>query len=387
MPTRSPARRRGFTLTELLIVIGIIIILVAIFIPAVGRARVTAQRSSTSSFMNSVLTASAQFQAAERRAPGYFSQLQMGSSTNYTSGSDSGQGFTQMENALIDLAGGIDPDQENRPGPPDPDDETTGRIEVGPYRDGSPQNVVIRRSLIGAPGKGPGYLTLAEEFVDMGSYKRAQAGDLRHNLMPDLIDAFGTPILMWTKNDLAGSGDLVYDNTPSGQQVAFALTGENNDVSSPGSTQRAWFYLASNSGHIHSRTVGKAVKNQRDLSLLSNEWSAGSRDPLLVVDSISGLLGHPSFPQYDVPNRGAREPFPEVPRGDIIIHSAGQDGIYASSGKQSAGVPQSPFGAIQYLPSGYQLQAADDEWFDRAGDTVDTTVDRLDDILASHGGG
>ncbi len=95
-----------------------------------------------------------------------------------------------------------------------------------------------------------------------------------------------------------------------------------------------------------------------------------------------GLLGHPSFPTY--PLNGSREPFPEIPRGEIILHSAGQDTIYASSGKKSAAsLPR--FQAVQFFPSGHTLQP-NDTWFKRSPAPVDVEVDKLDDILLSSGG-
>ncbi|AHF90635.1 hypothetical protein OPIT5_10950 [Opitutaceae bacterium TAV5] len=56
-PTPFPARRSGFTLTELLTVIAIIGLLAAILVPVLGRMRLTAARAVTTSNLRQIGTA------------------------------------------------------------------------------------------------------------------------------------------------------------------------------------------------------------------------------------------------------------------------------------------------------------------------------------------
>lgn len=365
------SRRTGFTLTELLIVILIIAVLIGILMPAVSGARTTARKSSSSSFMNEIMGASTQFQAAERRLPGYFSVRDLAGVDNYTKGpSDSSRGgFTQMESALIDLAGGIDPDQDfgSVPSPNyDPNIQAApDRIIVGPWTASPTRSVVIRRSAIGA-ADGPGYLAMPDQFVDPGSVSNGQVGSPAGRLMPDLIDAFGMPILMWQRDSLSPPGSKVYvaDQSPP----ATRFPNENVDPH---------FYLNTNVGMLHATNLGKGVeRSQYNYSCLS--WSqpgaVTTNSKPQALRTLEAIVGHPAFPNADsMSNIGEFGPIPAQPRGDIILHSAGPDGIYA---KKRLDV----ITRIQYVPEGYQLRAADDGWLN-AGERLD----RYDDMILPGG--
>ncbi|MGN6726721.1 MAG: type II secretion system protein, partial [Tepidisphaeraceae bacterium] len=66
------ARRSGFTLVELLIVIGIIAILVGILLPVAGRVRVAAKRTQTLATMSKIEQACEQYYSAFGAYPGTF---------------------------------------------------------------------------------------------------------------------------------------------------------------------------------------------------------------------------------------------------------------------------------------------------------------------------
>ena len=76
--------------------------LIGILMPAVSGARTTARKSSSTAFMNEIMGASSQFQAAERRLTGYFSVRDLAGVDNYTKGpSDSTRGgFTNATSLL-----------------------------------------------------------------------------------------------------------------------------------------------------------------------------------------------------------------------------------------------------------------------------------------------
>ena len=97
-----PAPRSAFTIIELLTVILIITLVVAITVPPLASARKSARKAETLAQLNTMQQAVESFTTDNRRAPGYFSQIEMGDMTNQT------RGFSQMQNILLDLVGGID---------------------------------------------------------------------------------------------------------------------------------------------------------------------------------------------------------------------------------------------------------------------------------------
>ncbi len=361
-------RSAGFTLTELLIVILIIAVLIGILLPAVGGARTTARKASSLSFMNEVLGASAQFQAAERRLPGYFAVRDLSREENYAKGpAQTTGGLTQMESALIDLAGGIDPDQKTPVGSPlslDANGNTQDRILVGPWAS-TTQSVIIKRSAIGA-ADGPGYLAMPEQFVDPGSLTNGQVGNYSHKLMPDLLDAFGMPLLMWQRDSLANQGTkvIVTDKYPPGQK----FPNENDD---------AQFYLTTNCGMLHAELLGKGVERNQ----YSNSCLAWAMPGLKTTNSLNqamrtldAIVGHPGFPNAESMSNLAQDgPLPGQARGDIIIQSAGADGYYAK--KRAPSLTR-----IQYVPEGYQIRSGDTGWLED-GDVIS----KFDDLIMPGG--
>lgn len=265
--TRRPSR--AFTLIELLVVIAIIAVLIGILIPVMGNARNSARKTATTSLMTSVSTAVNQFRAQNNRLPGYFSQSELGQASNDT-------GFTSMENALLDLAGGLKPAslaQDWALGSP-------GVFEITI----AGKNVRINALAVGGED-GPGFLNLGAKFASTGDRNDTNASvaeggwsqgtsglaparpgtdqngtaDIFSNVsryqMPDIIDSWGKPVMLWVKNEAAGT------SPPPG--IADRNAPSINDLSA----EKSLFYWRANHGYLSApvqRTqsaLGEAVSD------------------------------------------------------------------------------------------------------------------------------
>ena len=320
-PATSPRRpaARAFTLTELLVVITIIVILMALLLPAIGGARETARRSSTQSFIAGVNAAVGQFRADNGRLPGFFSQEEMGQDGNGAAG------FTQMQNALLDLAGGTDVDENAY----DPTANPPQAIFVGPDPGDLDLRVLVAPSLVGAEeGR---YLDLPDQFVERYPTEPSGLSGTGGSLwMPNVVDAWGVPMAMWARNELAGGApDFVAISAPT--------------LGNTGAT-RARFYWNTNSGIMNSSALGPRRNiTQVSTSLLSNPRGLQNQ---ALLDTMTALLGHPDFPVEATAD--SDEPEPAQARGDIILHSAGRDNIFLSNRDQR-------FDRARYVYDGYDL--------------------------------
>jgi type II secretory pathway pseudopilin PulG len=316
---------RAFTLVELLTVLIIMGAVLAILLPALGGVRTASRRTATMNLMNSLSNAASQFSLSEDRkgAPGYFSQVLMGSQENGGNGNDgpgtpTGRGFTNMDNILLDLAGGITTEVRNAP--TNPCTEGDAVLQVGPT---AASAVNVRLSTIGSPRKnlGTGTVTNAYFSPETTGFVRqcaplipARASDWNdHVALPSIVDAWGNPILAWVKDERAGDSDPL---------AQVASDPSNLDT-------RASFYWNSNSAFLKSRSLGRGQRDQfippgavdtDNHSLLAGNVGAAERESTMAV-----LLGRPGL------SRTGQVNTPAGPRGQIVFHSAGADGYYLGS--------------------------------------------------------
>lgn len=304
----QPSGRPGFTLTEVLVVLTIIVLVLALIFPALTDTRNLARQAATQAVMKEFGNAvDAYRQDNDGRTPGIYSPSEMGSQDN------DNLGYTAMENAILALAGGIvTPDSAVGLQP--------GWGNFGPTNAARAANTAanrfVRPDLIGQDVPGNlGYFKPSEKYFvaqEMGA-TGTQVSQIANQLtgpagsanIPDLVDGWGNPLLLWVE-DPFGPREIT-------QTEDFA-----RQFSEDGSSR---FYWASNAGFLNSEQWGRSGESPQGLSLLGER---PGNNAALISTSMTGMLGNPAYPD-DLAN--PTQTLPTGSRGKLVIHSAGTDGI------------------------------------------------------------
>lgn len=346
---KSPKiQSRGFTLLELLVVMFIIALVIAIVLPALAHVKTITKITATTAMMNRLSTATSQFEIDNKRSPGYFSPREMGSASNAS------QGFTAMENAMLELTSGI---VTSGSGP--------SVVTVGPS---SGNTVDVDLDLIGVDRAGAtAYWTPEPQFYipQDGEEGGVQFGEDDHGRLPDVVDAFGSPVLLWVEDDTA---------------IGSVQTVENFATLASGGSEPSHFYLNSNAGFLKSESLGKLRKDQTDTSAAHSRIGSGVSENNRS-QSLAGILGHPAYPTPSDLSNGL-DTLPGSGRGKIVIHSAGPDGYYFGSADKRGQATSN--GTIRYGLNFFNVNG-DRNLDDDERPVTEDVIDGYDDIVETAG--
>ena len=300
---------RAFTITELLVVVGIIILLIGLLLPALGRVRQKARVTQTSSTLEEFAKACDAFNQQFGYYPGVVPEYIL----------ENDPKITATENAILHMTGGavradelpiwINGDPYNNLS--DIASQIGGEVITFTAPDGSGFDVLIDARNVGegpfVEGKryAPFYAPKGSELAAAQGVFRDGASEDELQFIPSVLDAWGTPILyarrIRSNGPLAGSAD----HTSSGDYEA---------------------------GAQFSFPVHQTLLASDGLGILNQEqpYDGGEGSILGTNDSSRNAL---NFAQIlRTPAIGsAKQPLSGAPRGEYIVISAGPDGVFFDS--------------------------------------------------------
>jgi type II secretory pathway pseudopilin PulG len=344
---RGRAFRAGFSLTELLVVIGIIVLLIGLLLVALAVVRKRSLRTETEARMRQFANACATFQSEHGRYPGVIPEEVLAATPE-----DQLPVLTSTENALLHLMGGnrvLTPsDPPNGPAPTAYADYLAKANATGTDQEftlgvtpNEWQLIVDLRKI----GEGPvidgksyaPYFTPGPNDLVVCKYPHEDAEPDPTNQVPDLVDAWGQPIIylkQWRNR-----GPLVEDiagtNAPAPQ---FNTVGADP--------------------YLDSTKLGELEQNQAGGNAMSILHLGNDE---MEANTWSLLLAHPAFYRANSVLYGQS-------KGAFVLMSAGPDGIYFSAvdgpGSDAVPIDDTNINALLFQPGPRILEEKTDGFDD-----------------------
>lgn len=305
----QPARtlRRAFTLVELLVVIGIIVLLIGLLLPAIAAVSTAARNSKTDSILTEFAKACEQFQLEHGFYPGLVPEQALAAQAASNGGAP---WISSTENALLHLMGGYVLST-------DPNYDPSDGEEFDFSSWGGPIFVVLEdTALPNRPSEmGSGPVINGKQFPayytpgqDEFAIARGQVGE-RDFQLPDVLDAWGTPVVYLKRARTVGPIVGPWDATPAPQ---FVREGANSYLLSAGLGERLANQVPGG-GTVEYSMLNASGGASQNASFTAAEWN------LMVILGHQGLM-------TDV----GGDIFYSQPRGEFAVISAGEDGTFFS---------------------------------------------------------
>lgn len=277
--------RRAFTLVELLVAVAIILVLIGILLPALGKVSTKARVTSTQATMNEFAKACDNFQQQFGYYPGLVPENVLAATTNCP--------ISGTENALLHLMGGAVRDD-------DPTYATAPGTEFVFGTGGSTGTGQVKLK-INPIDIGSGPRVEGKKYESFFSPKDAQlkvaVGQVSEGLpLPDLIDAWGQPI-------------------------GFIRSSRQNGLVAGSIAEKPQFYLEPLSPYLASTGLGELGQNQVSLGVFGTGSAIDQRAYL------AQLIRHPAFGTF----AALADAKAGTPRGKYVLISPGHDGIFFSA--------------------------------------------------------